>query len=498
MRDVIELAAIRRKVAEKILTDLDLFRKWERFGRPVMVGAFAYDLLLDPDIDMEIYCSDLRIEHGFQVLSECALNQRVTKVRFFNELTGRDKALYWQICYKENNGTEWKIDMWSAPKDYDLPRAEHLIEPIRASLTPETRRIILELKAQRLIDSSLRCPSVDLYRAVLDDDVRTSDDLRTWLASHETGKLSDWRPKRRIHLSAINDADKPRASSTPEPKHYVGGRMEQEKIIEEHYDTVAQEYEDVDQRIDPLLTKLRGVPPGSTILDIGCGTGNLTLRLPEVSSWTRIAGVDLSNGVLAIARERAQEFNFCDIEFHRASALDLPFGQGEFDFVVSNIVFHLVSDRLAYLREVLRVLRSSGRALLQFVGGAPSAPELMKIMQNAWEEELKVDTPVNPLYQILTEDVITPEMMKELLNTLGVHAFEIVWRKNVTRITAQDVRRVLGFIQLVGGFWRYGLPKQAADQIWRRVSEEIEQQAKSSAGFTHTVNYLLVEFIKPE
>ena len=197
MMDVTKHAADRKRVAESILVDLDLVRKWEEFGRPVLVGAFAYDLLVSPDIDMEIYCPDLRIEHGFQVVSECALNHRVTKIRFSNELAGRDKALYWQLRYRHNDGTEWKIDMWSAPTDYDLPRSEHLVKPMRASLTPETRRVILELKEQRGLDSSLQCLSVDLYRAVLDDNVRTSEELRTWLESHETGKLSDWKPKRR-------------------------------------------------------------------------------------------------------------------------------------------------------------------------------------------------------------------------------------------------------------------------------------------------------------
>lgn len=195
MTDVIERAADRTRIAEGIIADLDLVRKWERFGRPVLVGAFAYDLLVDPDIDMEIYCPDLRIEHGFQVLSECSVNPKVMKARFSNELTGRDKALYWQLRYKHDDGTEWKIDMWSASEDYDLPRSEHFVEPMRASLTPETRKAILELKELRARDSSLRCPSIDLYRAVLDDGVRTADDLHTWLKSHETGALTGWKPK---------------------------------------------------------------------------------------------------------------------------------------------------------------------------------------------------------------------------------------------------------------------------------------------------------------
>ena len=100
--------------------------------------------------------------------------------------------------------------MWSAHENYELPRGEHIVEPMRASLTPESREAILELKELRGLDSSLQCPSIDLYRAVLDDDVRTAEDLRTWLESHETGKLSDWRPKGKVQPSAPADADKPR------------------------------------------------------------------------------------------------------------------------------------------------------------------------------------------------------------------------------------------------------------------------------------------------
>ena len=205
MTDVIERAAKRKRVAEGIVADLDLVRRWQRFGRPVFVGAFAYDLLVDPDIDMEIYCSGLNVEHGFRVLGECALNQRVTKARFSNELAGPDKALYWQLRYRQDDGIEWKIDMWSAPADYDLPRGEHLVEPMRAALTRESRTTILELKERRAHDLSLRCGSIELYRAVLDDNVRTAEQLRTWLGSHETGELSNWKPKRRTQSLDAGD-----------------------------------------------------------------------------------------------------------------------------------------------------------------------------------------------------------------------------------------------------------------------------------------------------
>ena len=44
--------------------------------------------------------------------------------------------------------------------------------------TAETRSAILALKAARALDTGLRCPSIDLYRAVLDDGVRTVEELR--------------------------------------------------------------------------------------------------------------------------------------------------------------------------------------------------------------------------------------------------------------------------------------------------------------------------------
>jgi hypothetical protein len=194
LTDVLLRAEERRHTAERILAELELFPRWSAYGRPVLVGAVAYDLVVSPDIDMEIYCPMLKIEHGFEVIRQCALHPCVTKARFANELNRRDKALYWQLRYRDGD-TEWKIDMWSAPTDYDLPRSEHFVAPMKAALTPETRRTILELKEARSADATLTCPSIDLYRAVLEDDVRSPEELRLWLQTHVTGALTDWKPR---------------------------------------------------------------------------------------------------------------------------------------------------------------------------------------------------------------------------------------------------------------------------------------------------------------
>ena len=192
--DILERAARTRQQAQAILSDLGLLEKWRRFGRPVLVGAVSFDLAVAPDIDMEVYCPELRIEHGFQVLTECALNPRVTAAQFLNALSSPDKALYWQLRYRTDDGTEWKIDMWSAPEDYDLPRGEDFVQPMKESLTDETRQAILALKEARAEGHLSKGLSIDLYRAVLDGGVRTPDDFQQWLQSNQTGVLTDWRP----------------------------------------------------------------------------------------------------------------------------------------------------------------------------------------------------------------------------------------------------------------------------------------------------------------
>jgi len=192
--NILRRAEQRRRTAEAILRDLDLMNRWQRFGRPVLVGALSFNVAVAPDIDMEIYCPELKIEHGFQVLSQCALNPRVLSAQFLNGLKTPDKAIYWQLRCRGDDGDEWKIDMWSAPEDYALPRGEDFIGPMKKALTPETRTAILTIKEARAAGKLPMFLSVDLYRAVLEGGVRTPDQWRAWQQAHETGVLTDWKP----------------------------------------------------------------------------------------------------------------------------------------------------------------------------------------------------------------------------------------------------------------------------------------------------------------
>lgn len=99
--------------------------------------------------------------------------------------------------------------------------------------------------------------------------------------------------------------------------------------------------------------------PGESILDLGCGDGQLTRRL--AATGASVVGVDLSPQMLAAARERG-------IDAREGSAESLPFADRAFDAVFSNAVLHWVRDQEAMMAEVRRVLKPGGRFVAEMGG----------------------------------------------------------------------------------------------------------------------------------
>lgn len=194
MNDVVTRAVARLEIARQIIGELNLLTRWAAFGTPMIVGAVAYGLVVAPDIDLEIFCDDPRIADGFEVLKACAQHANVTAIRFANQLAGPDQGLYWRVGY-QHAGELWKLDMWSMRRDHPGPRAADLVEPLRAALTAEFRTTILTLKEQLRAQTAIRCPSIAVYQAVIDHHVRTLPELATRLKSHDSRRLTAWRPQ---------------------------------------------------------------------------------------------------------------------------------------------------------------------------------------------------------------------------------------------------------------------------------------------------------------
>ncbi|MHB8494831.1 MAG: class I SAM-dependent methyltransferase [Casimicrobiaceae bacterium] len=115
------------------------------------------------------------------------------------------------------------------------------------------------------------------------------------------------------------------------------------------------------RRIVAALADFGGVDiVNARVLDIGCSAGLITEEVARSAAW--VVGVDVDFDALAHAASLLGAAHFV-----HASATRLPFAEGTFDAVVCNHVYEHVSDPLALMWEVHRVLRSGGACY--FAGG---------------------------------------------------------------------------------------------------------------------------------
>ena len=109
---------------------------------------------------------------------------------------------------------------------------------------------------------------------------------------------------------------------------------------------------------EPLAARFAdwsGVRAGQRALDVGCGPGALTAVLVERLGASAVAAVDPSESFVAAARARLPE-----VDVRRAPAEDLPYDSGSFDAVLAQLVVHFMSDAVAGLREMGRVVVPGG------------------------------------------------------------------------------------------------------------------------------------------
>ncbi|HWF20322.1 MAG TPA: ubiquinone/menaquinone biosynthesis methyltransferase [Verrucomicrobiae bacterium] len=122
-----------------------------------------------------------------------------------------------------------------------------------------------------------------------------------------------------------------------------------------------------------LLTLAAG-RPGERVLDLCCGTGDVALAFAQ--QGLRVVGLDFSEPMLAVARERVKSPKFTDggaVEFLQGDALRAPFPDASFDIVTISYGLRNLADWEAGLREMRRLARPGGRLLVLDFGKPDNA-----------------------------------------------------------------------------------------------------------------------------
>jgi len=150
--------------------------------------------------------------------------------------------------------------------------------------------------------------------------------------------------------------------------------MDEDKLIKSAMEKMVPSYDSYMRKMTfgqerilrETTVNLAKVKPGDCVLEVGSGTGTLTLEAKRQAGPSgKVFGIDIIPGMIELSQRKAAQANE-DITFQSGSIDDIPFSENQFDVVMcSFMIFHMSENtRRKGIAEIHRVLRPQGRLLV--------------------------------------------------------------------------------------------------------------------------------------
>ena len=162
--------------------------------------------------------------------------------------------------------------------------------------------------------------------------------------------------------------------------------------------------------------------PGSSVLDVGCGTGASALPAAEVVGPNgTVLGVDLAEKMLRQARAKAAQRHLQQVEFRLADMTDLGFPDQHFEVIISVFSLFFVPDMQALIRDLWRMVKPGGQLAITTWGHSFFEP-----VYTVWRAAVRSERP--GLYAAFNpwDRITAPDQLYQLLQSGGVPDAQIV------------------------------------------------------------------------
>lgn len=204
-------------------------------------------------------------------------------------------------------------------------------------------------------------------------------------------------------------------------------------------------------KLGSSVVDLLAPQPGERILDLGCGTGQLTAQIAEAGA--EIVGLDNSPAMIEEARRLHPQ-----LEFKQADAHDFDVAK-PFDAVFSNAVLHWITEPARVVGCIARALKPKGRVVVEF-GGKGNVQYLTSAIETACQFTLG-ETVSHPWYF---------PSIAEFATLLEHHGLEVTRAALIDRPTPLEGDDGLrNWVRMFGDHWVSRVPSQQHDEFFQRV-----------------------------
>src|SRR6202046_2568123 len=132
-------------------------------------------------------------------------------------------------------------------------------------------------------------------------------------------------------------------------------------------------------------TALIELKAGETVLDLGSGGGiDVLLSARRVGPTGKAYGLDMTDDMLALARENQRQAGATNVEFLKGEIENIPLPDNSVDVIISNCVINLSADKTRVLKEAFRVLRPGGRFAVSDVVVRGEVPDAVRKSMLLW------------------------------------------------------------------------------------------------------------------